>query len=143
MGRVAERAEVRVMGCGDEDAAARGQQAVEFFHGPDDIGNMLDDVDGAHLPKRIVAEGEREMVQVADDVGFGVGVAVEPDRTRVFVDSAADVENGQLVKRAGDVRGLLQRCYCSSALRHSSSVSTAKSAWSRVMTNGGQRRMLF
>ncbi len=143
MGGVAERTEVGVVRCGDENPPIRGQQAMEFLHRPDDIRNMLDDVYRPHLSEGAVAKWKREVVEVRDDVGFGVGVAVEPDRSGVFIDSAADIEHGQSAQRAVRVGGLLQRCYCSRALRHSSSVSTAKSAWSRVITSGGHRRTLF
>ncbi len=94
MGGVAEGAEVGVVRCKDVNTAARDQQPVEFLHGTDYIRDMLDDVGGAHFPERIVTKREWEVVQVGNDVGLGVDVAVEPDRTGVFVDSAADVEDG-------------------------------------------------
>src|SRR5277367_4520798 len=100
---------------------------MEFLHGGDHVGHVLDHVDGAQLVERVIAERIGKAIEVDKNVGAGARVAIDSDRTRVLVDSAADVE--------GQARPMFSR--------HSSSVSMAKSAWSRVRTSGGQRRMLL
>jgi len=80
----------------DHEPAAGREQAVKLFHGADDVRQVLDDVNGADLSKRVFAEREREMVEIGENVGPGVRVAIDTDGSRIFVDPAADVEDGKL-----------------------------------------------
>src|SRR4029077_16817192 len=68
-------------------------------------------------------------VEVAKDVGAAHRIPVNTDRARLVVHAADDVYNSQCARIA--------------VFRHSSSTSTAKPAWSRVMTSGGQSRIEF
>jgi len=90
---ITKGAEIGVVGSDDEDAAAGACEAVELLDGADDGGDMLDHVDGADLVEGVVAEGIREMIEVAEEVGAAGGIAVNAYGARVFVDSAADIEN--------------------------------------------------
>lgn len=113
--RIAERAEVGVVRRGDVQRAAWPQQAMKFLHAANDVGNVFDDVNGAQMIEAAVAKRIRKMVEIAEDIGGGSGDAVDSDRTREFVYPAADVEDP---KSPSFTR----------IPRHSSSVSTAKSA---------------
>ena len=66
---------------------------MKLLHGADDVGDVLDDVDGAQLIEGAVAEGIGEPIEVAEDVGAGMRVAVDPDGSWDLVDSAAHVEH--------------------------------------------------
>src|ERR1700722_15531961 len=90
---VAERAEVGVMRRRDKKPAAGLQHPMKFLHGPDDVGHVLDDVDSAQLAERAVAKRVWKTIQVAKHVGAGIRVAIHANGSRVFVNSAADVEN--------------------------------------------------
>ena len=59
----------------------------------DDVGDVLDDVDGADAVEGVVAEGVGEAVEVAENVGAAAWVAVDADGAGKFVDAAADVED--------------------------------------------------
>ncbi len=91
MSGIAKRAEVGVMRGDDQNAAAWGGQPVEFFHGADHVGNMLDDVDGANFAKSAVAKGKGEAIEIGDDVGASVGITIDADRAGVLIDAASDV----------------------------------------------------
>jgi hypothetical protein len=95
MSRVTERAEIGVMRSHDERAPAGGEQAPELLHGADDIGDVLNDVNCPHFVEGAVPEREGEMVEVSDDIGGGVGIAIESDGAGVFIDPAADVKDRQ------------------------------------------------
>src|SRR4051794_40634226 len=56
MGRIAKRTEVGVMRRGDVNFPVRLQKAVKFFHGPDDVGNVLDDMDRANGVKAAIGK---------------------------------------------------------------------------------------
>src|SRR5208283_671417 len=81
------------MRSGENQTSFRPQDAMEFFHGADDVGKMLDHVYGAYGIERVIAEGIREMVQLAEHVGLGARIAVDPDGSWELVDAAAHVEH--------------------------------------------------
>ena len=85
----------------DDDAPAIGEQAVKFFHGADDVANMLNDVHGANLSEAAVGKGERELVEIGNDVGAGFRIAIEADGAGIFVNAAANVRTGSCCA-AGD-----------------------------------------
>lgn len=146
MRRVAKRAEICVVGGDDYGLPTRREQPVELFHGADYIRHVLNDMDRAHLPECAVCKGERVLVKVRDYVGPSVGVAIYADRTWIFIDAATDVENRAQNSGIAGRQDFLFNCriyYRSSSRRHCSSVSTAKSACSRLITSGGHRRILF
>jgi hypothetical protein len=64
---------------------------MKFLHRADDVRDMLDDVHGAEGVKGVIAERVRKPIQVAQNVGAGVGIAIDADRTRIFIDATADV----------------------------------------------------
>ena len=143
MRRVAKGAVVGVMRRHDHRPAARRQQAVKLLQSPDHVRNVLDDMDCPHFAKRTIPEGERELVEVRNHIGARVFIAIEADRTWIFVDSAADIQDRKHPWRARLRRFRMRGAYCSRDCRHCSSVSIAKSAWSRVITRGGHNRILF
>src|SRR6266436_4843170 len=101
----------------DAHRAAGARQAVEFLHGRDHVVHVLDHMDRQHAVEAVIAERIRG------------AVAVDADGAGPLVDAAADI----------------QRFYTSwiAIFRHSSSTSTAKAAWSRVITSGGHSRIEF
>lgn len=96
VGGIAKGAEISVVGCNDDDAAARRQQSVELFYRADHVSDVFNDVGGADLTEGAVAEREWEMIQAGDDVGPGMRVAIEAYGARVLVEPAAHIENGKL-----------------------------------------------
>lgn len=91
MRRVAERAEIGVMRRHNDDAPTGSKQPVEFLHGADHVCDVLDEMNGANLAKGSVAKRKREVIQVGDDVGTRVEIAIDADRARIFVDAAANI----------------------------------------------------
>ena len=77
MGGVAERTEVGVVGCFDEDSAAGLGEAVDFLDRRDDVFNVLDDVYQQDAVETAVAKRQRAAIDVGDDVGSGVAVVVD------------------------------------------------------------------
>lgn len=96
VGRVAEGTKVRVMRSFNADPTSFAHQPVEFLHSFDDVGNVLDDVDGAELIEGAGGEGVGDAVEVADDVRVTREIPVDADRSGVLTNAAADVENLQL-----------------------------------------------
>src|SRR5579862_997021 len=123
VGGIAKGAEVGVVRCDQEEAAAGSAQAMKLFHGADDVGDVLDDVDRAECVEGVVAERVRKTVEVAQHVGATARIAIDADGAGILVDAAAHVE-GRPDASGG---GFARRIY-STSFRHSSSVSTAKSA---------------
>src|SRR5690349_16721197 len=105
----------------DAHRAAHARQAVELLHGANHVLHVLDNVNRQHAVEAVIAERIRGAVEVAQHVGAARGIAVDADGTGPLVDPAADI----------------QRSYASriAIFRHSSSTSTAKAAWSRVITS--------
>jgi hypothetical protein len=108
-------------------AAAAGDHAMKLFHGAHHVRDVFDYVHGAKRIEGVVAERVRKTVEVAQHVGAATRVAVDADRARIFVDATADVQGARrLALNAGSVRVYLR--VDANCFRHSSSVSTAKSA---------------
>src|SRR5579884_4090748 len=101
---------------------------MKLLHGAQYVAHVLNDVDSPHLSEGGVAKGPGKPIEIAEHVRAAGRIAVDADRARILVYAATDIEDFQLRGRA---------------LRHASSVSMANSAWSRVITSGGHRRMLF
>src|SRR5947209_7837754 len=93
MSGIAEGAEIGVMRSNDEDSASLRGYAVELFHGAHHVGDVLDDMHGANGGKGGAPERIGETVQIADDVGAGGRIPIDADRTGIFIDTAADVQN--------------------------------------------------
>jgi hypothetical protein len=77
----------------DTDSAAGARQAVELFHGADDIIHVLDDMKREDTVEAVVGEWVGSAVEVAEDVGAARRVAVNTNRARLLVPTAADVQN--------------------------------------------------
>ena len=92
---VAERTVIRVVRRGDEDGAAGFGYAMKFLHGGDDVRDVLDDVFGAELVERIIAEGQAAMVEMAEDIGGGGWIHIEADGAGIFCRPTAYVENAR------------------------------------------------
>ncbi len=73
---------------------------MEFLERADDIGYVLNHVNRPHLAKGTVAKRIGEVIQVGDDIRAGIGIPINTDGARIFVDPAADIQNRQLVHRA-------------------------------------------
>ena len=89
--RIAKRAEIRVVRRHDDNAPTWRKQPVELFHGPDHIGDMFDDVNGPNFAERAVIKREWKMVEIGNHIRLRIRVAIQADRTRIFVDAAANV----------------------------------------------------
>src|SRR6185437_8830140 len=90
--RIAKGTEIRVMRRDNQNLAARREQPVKLLHTSDHIGNVLDDVNCTNKAKLAVGERIRKAVQVAQDVGPARRIAVDSDRTRIFLNAATDVK---------------------------------------------------
>ena len=90
---VAEGAEIGVMRRDDNGVAAWCKQPVKFFNRAYDVSDVLDHMDGSDLAKRAISEGKRKMVEIGYYIRSGARVAVHADSSRMFVNSAADIEN--------------------------------------------------
>ena len=66
---------------------------MELLHGADHIGDVFDHVHGAQVVEGVIAKRIGEAVEVAQNVGVGARIAIDAERTRIFVDAAADVED--------------------------------------------------
>ena len=71
---------------------------MELFERMYDVGNVFNDMNSAHFPKRAVAERKREMIQVRNYIGAGVDVAIQSNRARILVLTAADIQNWKLAR---------------------------------------------
>lgn len=97
VGGITEGTEIGIVRRHNHDAASRYEQAMELFDGGDDIRDVLDDVSSTNLPERVIAKRVRRMIEVCEDVGPGVRIAIQPDRTGIFVDSAADIQDRKVL----------------------------------------------
>jgi hypothetical protein len=68
---------------------------------------VFNHVGGADLAEGAVAERKWEMIQVRDDVGPGMRVAIQAYGAGVLVEAAADIENCELAYRTGSAGGCL------------------------------------
>ena len=75
---IAEGAEVRVMRRSDVYGATRTKEAVELLHSADDVGDVLDHMNRAHVIEALVTKRVREPVHVHQHVGGCAGNAVDP-----------------------------------------------------------------
>jgi hypothetical protein len=82
----------------NDDMPVGGQKPVDFFHHANDVADMLNHMNDANFPERVVAKRVRKTVEIGDNIGAGASVAVKADRAWKFIDAAADVEYGQLGK---------------------------------------------
>ena len=77
----------------DDDASIGNEQPIELFERPHHVGDVFNDVCGADFLERVVAEREREAVQIRYNVGVGVEITIETNGTRILLDAAADIKN--------------------------------------------------
>ncbi len=94
VGRVTERAEIRVVRRDNKNPASRREQAVKFLHRPDYVRNVFDDMNGPDFSERIVPERKRNMIEIGNHIRARIRITVQADGAGVFVDAAADIENG-------------------------------------------------
>ena len=106
---IAERAEIRIVRSRDKNFPAIAQQPVKLLYGANDIGNMLDDMNRVHLIECSVNERIRKLVEIAENIRPCAGNPIDPNRARILIQTAADVENARSLTNAD---------------RHLSSVST-------------------
>lgn len=97
--RIAKGTVVGVMRGDDERLASRGEHAMDFFHGSDDVRDVLNDVDRAHFAEGVVGERPGEAVEIGDQVSASVDIAIDANGAGIFVDTASDVEDGQSFER--------------------------------------------
>ena len=129
----------------DHGPPARRKQPVKLFHRTDYVRHVLDDMNSPNLAECAIAKRKRIVVQVGYHICARVRIAVEANRARIFIDPAADVEDRKLVGSVGQTIAFcrLPLLSYSRTAKHCSSVSMAKSAWSRLITSGGHSRILF
>lgn len=89
---------------------------MEFFDRADHVADMFDDMHGADMVEGRVCEWVGPAIDIDEHVGGGTSDTIDSESARVLVDSAAYVEDAVEVRSRTRTR------------RHSSSVSTAKSA---------------
>lgn len=121
---IAKRAEIGVVRRDDRDMAAGHEQPMDLFERADHVGHVLDQMNGADVAERAITKRVGKLVQIGEYIGARMPVAIDADRPRKFVDSAAYIEHRQYGHR-------LDRrfdAYRSNDCRHCSSVSSAKSA---------------
>ena len=92
---IAKRTEVCVVGRDQINGPAPARYAMELFDRTNHIFHVFDQVNSAHLIERVIAEGQRTLIHIAENVGCGVGVHINPDRTRILPRPAADIQNTQ------------------------------------------------
>src|SRR5450432_95759 len=92
VGGVAERAEIGIVRRLNAHAAAGSHEPMKLLHSADHVGDMLDDMDGSELVEGVVGKRVGDVVEIAENVGAGGGIAVYADRSRILIDAAADVE---------------------------------------------------
>lgn len=90
---------------------------------------MFDYVDGAYLIKGLIGKRVREAVEIANYIRAASWVAIDTNRPWMLSYSTAYIEYPH-VRAPGPYK----------RPRQSSSVSIAKSAWSREMVSGGLNR---
>ncbi len=66
---------------------------MDFFDRGDDVGDMLDDVYKPDFAEYVVPEREFSRVNVGDDIGGGVAVAVDPNSAGMLVPAATDIKD--------------------------------------------------
>jgi len=89
---IAERTVVRIVRGYDPNHPPVLHQTVELLHRADYIVHMLDDVNRAEMIERSVGERIRESIQIADYVRGARRIRIDADRTRIFADTATDVQ---------------------------------------------------
>src|SRR5256885_16483101 len=67
--------------------------SMQFGNKRDHIGHMLDDVIGNDQLKLTIGKRVRQLTQIVNNVGAGAWVVVQPNSTRRFIYSAADVKD--------------------------------------------------
>lgn len=92
---IAKRAEICVMRGDDDDAGGRRGETVKLFDGANDVREVLDDVNGTNLAEAAVAKGIWKAIEIRDDIGIRVRVAIKTDSAGIFIQPAADIENRQ------------------------------------------------
>lgn len=97
VGGIAKRTEIGVVRRDDKGATARREQAMKLFYSADHIGDMLDDVNGTELMKRVVAKWERKAVEIGNDVCARIWIAIDTNGARMLVQPTADIKNQQIV----------------------------------------------
>ena len=93
MGRVAERAEVGVVGRLDDDAAAVPADAVHVVHRRDHIGDVLDHVNQPDFVENIVAKGQPAAIDIADHVRVGIAVTIDSKGARLLVAATSNIKD--------------------------------------------------
>jgi hypothetical protein len=93
--RICEGIAVCVMRGEDENRSASARHTMKFLHRGDEIGDMLDEMLGPNLIERVVPKRKSALVKVAEDIGGGIRVHVDTDRSGKFCWTAPDVEGSQ------------------------------------------------
>jgi hypothetical protein len=105
---IAKRAEISVVGRNDNDATSRCEQAVKLFNRADYVGYVFDHVCGSDLTECTIAEWEREVIQVCDNIRPSMRVPIQAYSARLFIEPAPHIENWKLAYRTGRARGRLR-----------------------------------
>jgi hypothetical protein len=114
VGGIAKRAEVGVVRRLDAHRAARPHQAVELFHGADDVRHVFDHVDGQQPVEGVIRKRIGKVVQIAKHVGAAGGIPIDTDGSGLLMNPAADVQDSRF-GRKWPGRALLQSIQRTSA----------------------------
>lgn len=90
---IAEGTEVGVVWRDNHRAAPVCEQPVELFHGAHHVCHMFDHMNRADLAEGAVGKRQRVSVEIRQHIRARIRIAVNADRARVFIDSAADVQH--------------------------------------------------
>ena len=97
MGRISGPIAVRVVGCYQPDLPAILGDAVELGHECHHIGHVFDDMSRNNEIEFIVRERIGHDSKVVNHIGSRLWIAVESNRTFVFICSAPYIENFHIV----------------------------------------------
>ena len=92
MRRIRKCVSAREMRNGNLDGGAVPTNPVQLFHGANDIGQMLDDVEGVDLLETIRRKRPWANVQIVDDVRRGGRSAIEVDRADTVLPAAPEIQ---------------------------------------------------
>src|SRR5690242_9917060 len=103
MGRIAEGAEVGVMGGFDPHRAPAADQAMKLLHSADDSVHVLKNMNRGKAVEGAVGERVRKTIEIHQNVGAAGGIPVDSKGAGLLVNPAADVENSAGLLGKADV----------------------------------------
>ncbi len=90
---VTEGTVIGVMGSFDMDTPARPHQPVKLFHRFDDVGDMLNHVNGTKLVETVGFERIGKSVKIRQHIGAAGGIVVETNGAGIFIYAATNIKD--------------------------------------------------